>query len=103
MANKVRIYTRSSGGRFIAVMCPGCGYEHAFTVDMPDGNGNQWDYNGDKEKPTFSPSMLVFKDRPAARCHSIVEQGQIKFQMDCFHELKGQTHELPQIEEECNF
>ena len=34
-----------------AIECPGCGCSHIFD--------QQWTFNGDFEKPTFSPSMLV--------------------------------------------
>jgi len=48
------------------------------------------------DKPTFSPSLLVFKDVPARRCHSFVADGSIQFLSDCFHELKNQTVEIPE-------
>jgi len=33
------------------VMCPGCKHYHVFD--------QRWTFNGDFDKPTFTPSMLV--------------------------------------------
>lgn len=68
----------------VLIFCPGCKTGHAFDL-------SRWEFNGDLEKPTFSPSMLVNKDDPKSRCHSFVKDGNIQFLNDCFHELKGQT------------
>lgn len=98
---KVNIYTRSTGGRYGAIMCPGCGYEHPFTLDVPspdDPKKNLWTFNEDLEKPTFMPSMLVWESEPTLRCHSFVKDGQIQFLGDCFHDLKNTIVELPEID-----
>jgi hypothetical protein len=65
------------------VFCVGCGYGHHFD--------SRWTFNGNYEKPTFSPSLLVFKDDPASRCHSFVKDGQWEYLSDCFHSLAGKT------------
>lgn len=75
--------------------CPGCKYGHSFRIK---GQGPVWDWNGSLEKPTFSPSLLVWQSRPEARCHSFVRDGNIEFLGDCFHELKNQTVPLPPVE-----
>lgn len=82
--------------------CPGCGYEHAFHVgpqyptDLAAGIARpRWTWNGSFTAPTFSPSLLCNKDIPENRCHSFVTDGKIQFLGDCFHELKGQTVEIP--------
>lgn len=77
-----------------------------------------WAWNGDAERPTFSPSVLVRYyrispegaamitrgDRPPAGgrypgtdmvCHSFVKDGRIQFLTDCTHALAGQTVDLP--------
>jgi hypothetical protein len=60
-----------------------------------------WQFNGDVEKPTFTPSLLAFNSPPPnGRCHSFVKDGRIQFLGDCTHELKGQTVDLPDIKEE---
>lgn len=88
---KVEILNRPDGkfGAY-AIYCPGCKCYHAF-----DG---RWAFNGDFEKPTFSPSMLVNQHRPESRCHSFVTNGRIQFLSDSHHELAGQTVELPEVD-----
>jgi len=68
--------------------CPGCGSLHS--IQTP-----QWSFNGDLDKPTVSPSILVYGSESHPRCHSFVKDGQIQFLEDCGHELKGQTVEIP--------
>lgn len=68
------------------VFCPGCQYGHFFDL--------RWQFNGDFEKPTFSPSMLVNQHDPALRCHSFVRDGRWEFLSDCFHTLAGQTVDM---------
>ena len=84
------------------VFCPGCECGHLFHTVPWKGNaagtpGPVWTFNGNTERPTFSPSMLVNKSTPERRCHSYVRDGQIQFLNDCYHALKGTTVELPDI------
>lgn len=89
------------------VMCPACKSWHLFD-DAKNGQhprGASWTFNGDVEKPTFSPSMLVRlgpwpsqPDKPVQVCHSFVEDGKIRFLKDCTHELAGQTVDLPDVD-----
>lgn len=99
--------------------CPGCRSSHVVSVGA--GDGPRWEFNGDMERPTFKPSILVrgvrenlteeerrqYKDEYArvglaamdgkfgGRCHSYVTDGFIQFLGDCSHDLKGQTVPLP--------
>jgi len=74
------------------IWCPGCGFAHVF-----DG---RWQFDGDREKPTFVGSMLVHRspnwpaEHSHGRCHSFVRDGRIQFLSDCDHELAGQTVDL---------
>lgn len=96
--------------------CKGCECNHGVT--------DSWKFNGDYEKPTFSPSVLVrstkltekgesdwekwcdsgypdrngepFESTPTI-CHSFVTNGSIQYLNDCTHELAGQTVELEKI------
>lgn len=80
------------------IMCPGCKSEHVLTTNPKFWNdGDPWIFNGDKERPTFNPSLLIWKDNPDSRCHSFIKNGQIQFLGDCGHELKNQTIDLPEI------
>jgi hypothetical protein len=67
-------------------------------VKYTEGGNPQWIFNGDVDKPTFTPSLLVFGSVPEKRCHSFITDGKILFLDDCFHELKGQTVEIPEYE-----
>ncbi len=72
--------------------CPGCQELHAFAVDQPLSNGARWSFNGDIEKPTFSPSMNY-----VGHCHYTITAGMIQFHGDSVHALKGQTVPLPEL------
>lgn len=92
---KVERITNTDGTSVLMVFeCPGCGIDHAFTVESP--TRPKWDWNGDMEKPTFSPSLLVRWPDPDGQpgntnvCHSFVRDGVIEFLSDCTHKLAGQ-------------
>jgi uncharacterized protein DUF6527 len=88
------------GGQ-LGFWCPGCECMHA--VD------SGWTFDGNYDKPTFSPSILVTYRHPKGhtnenpapfgyqgeyvedRCHSFVKAGQIEFLGDCTHALVGKT------------
>jgi len=78
--------------------CPGCGYDHHVHSENFQGPTPKWSFNGDIEKPTVSPSLLVFASKPERRCHSFIKDGQIQFLSDCFHKLAGKTVDIPEYE-----
>ena len=85
---------------YYGFQCPGCGYEHAVTVNgKKNSQGASWGWNGSMEAPTFTPSINCNKDEPDVHCHSFVTDGRIQFLGDCFHALKGQTVEIPAWED----
>ena len=94
---KAKVIDFDKENQQVWIFCPGCKNHHAFTTKHP-GPFIPWDWNGDLEKPTFNPSMLVNKHDPKSRCHSFVRHGIIQFLSDCFHELKSTTVALPDIE-----
>lgn len=81
--------------------CPGCKAVHTFAVDTPQMNGARWAFDGNVDKPTFNPSMLITINAPghpnyqpgamSSTCHYFLHEGMIQFLGDCTHELKGQT------------
>lgn len=98
---------KADDGRLL-FYCEGCQMLHGVT--------NSWSFNGDFEKPTFSPSVLVrgtqritdeehdliingehVEPKPFA-CHSFVTDGKIQYLNDCTHQLAGKTVELPNEE-----
>lgn len=100
--------------------CPGCDMLHG--ISHGPGNGPRWGWNGNVDKPTLTPSVLVRYHRytpPADTlemadkirsgevkqtrievvCHSFVTDGRIQFLSDCTHKLAGQTVDLPDWED----
>lgn len=70
------------------VYCPACKTDHLFD--------HRWDFNGDLELPTFTPSLVVqidfsIKNRPDKKCHSFLIDGEWHYLNDCTHEMAGQT------------
>lgn len=101
----------------LCFFCPGCKEKHCIEQ-------GRWTFNGNFEKPTLTPSVLMrsghfadgnkdtcwctynaeqeAKGEPKAPfecevCHSFITDGQIQFLNDCTHELAGQTVELPEV------
>lgn len=109
---------RTTGGvtRYL-FHCPGCNEGHAVT--------DSWSFNGDFDRPAFSPSIKVSGTRLTEKgeqqyqewvdsghsklaepldsiptiCHSYVKDGRIQFLSDCTHPLVRQTVDLPDIDE----
>ena len=71
--------------------CPGCNEIHTINT--------RWHFDGDYDKPTISPSILVQWDEGPMlrkmRCHSFIKNGEIQFLTDCTHALAGKTVPLP--------
>lgn len=113
---------RTGEGGQLLFWCPGCNCEHQ--VYVGDGPGTRWGFNGDYERPTFTPSVLIQSghyapghkagscwctynaqrpDNPSPFkcyvCHSFVKNGQIQFLGDCTHALAGQTVPLKPVDE----
>lgn len=88
---------RSETSNSVLIHCPGCGHLHS--IDL-----SRWTWNGDLEKPTFQPSLLVSWDfrtrgKIESYCHSFITDGKIQFLSDSQHSLSGQTVDLPNVED----
>jgi len=83
------------------VECPGCKMLHQIPTKHSHPGAN-WNFNGDMEKPTFSPSLLVRSawgdEREKRVCHSFIRDGMWQFLNDCTHDLAGQTVPMIDIE-----
>lgn len=80
--------------------CPGCKGSHYIGVEQALSNGAQWTFNGDVEKPTFSPSVKHRMGKNLDRCcHYFIKNGKIEYCSDCTHELAGKTVDLPDFPE----
>ena len=62
-------------------------------------NGPGWFWNGDRRKPTFSPSILDTGGGGHVRNHVFVRNGIIEYLQDCGHELAGKKNELPRLKD----
>lgn len=94
---KLRKHVRDKPGEVYVFHCPGCGYGHAYYVGV-EGMPS-WEFNGDLEKPTFHPSLLVNGHVPGKRCHLFVTNGKIHYCGDCFHDLKGKVVDMEDVED----
>lgn len=114
----VRGILRLGEGGHTLFWCPGCNEAHAVRVrDDGQNVGGAWGFNGNYDKPTFSPSVLVRGverlteaeydrvragekvDKPQTVCHSFVRDGQIQFLGDCTHSMAGKTVPIPRFDE----
>lgn len=109
---KVKLFDAEHGTyRF---RCP-AGHDHFINTIVPNQQAAQWGFNGNLDKPTFTPSVNERAGRfvdvnikgneewlsdPANsyQCHFIITDGFIYFCGDCSHDLKGQTLELPDLD-----
>ncbi len=99
---KARIFGTENNG-MVCINCPGCGTFHVIATSVPLSNGAVWNFNGNFEKPTFTPSLLVkypsFETNMFV-CHSFITDGKIQFLTDSTHKLSGQTVDLPDVDED---
>jgi hypothetical protein len=85
--------------------CPGCESMHVFYTNKPAAGGALWTFNGDLERPTFGPSMVItteaYEDEgvhlPQERCHYWLRSGGIEYLHDSTHQLKGLHIALPDL------
>ena len=118
---KTRLGDNGDGSKTLMFWCPGCKESHAARVRGPGGSRPSWEWNGSRDSPTLSPSLLVTSGHHVAGhdggdcwctynaenpgepapfrcqvCHSFVRDGRIQFLGDCTHELAGQTVDIPE-------
>lgn len=103
---------RDVQGGGLVFWCPGCDMAHQ--VYVGDGPGPRWGWDGDVDRPTFTPSVRVQgvvpltdaehaaymrgEEIPEPRrmlCHSLITDGRIQFLHECTHALAGKTVPLP--------
>jgi len=84
---------------YYSFYCEGCEHLHTYTVTE---DGQNWIFNGDMDKPSFTPSLLNRNPLIAVdgtvterdRCHLHVTDGMVIHCSDCTHKLAGLTVEL---------
>lgn len=67
--------------------CPGCEFCHS--IKFGAGPGPRWTWNGDANRPTFSPSIRAVTGKKV--CHFFVTDGVIQYLSDSTHHLAGIT------------
>ena len=94
---KVTTAIDGEGRRRIAFRCNGCGHHHG----VPVSGDTAWEWNGDVDNPTISPSILNRGPYPEGErvCHIFVREGKIEYLQDCTHHLAGQTVEMEDVNE----
>lgn len=86
---------RSAEGNRFHYACPGCECYHFVTVDK--NQTPNWDFNGDIEKPTISPSVRVDYGEGQI-CHFFIRDGFYEYCSDSTHQFSGQKIEVPDWE-----
>lgn len=87
--------------------CPGCNSGHEIDTEQSNSSGAKWSFDGDMERPTFSPSINMRwgkyvdpkYERGGGVCHYFIRAGRIEFCGDSTHALAGKTVDLPDIPE----
>ena len=88
-----------AGETRIVWRCPACKCSHGVPID----GARKWDFNGNMESPSLSPSILISYGgaNPPDRsniCHCFIRNGNIEYCSDCSHDLAGKTVEIPNFE-----
>ena len=89
---KIKHYQDRFGNEGYTFFCPACGYRHPF--DIP-----RWNFNGDFENPTFTPSLRVIGGPTGTLCHLSITNGMIQYHGDCPHSYVGKTIPMVQLDE----
>lgn len=111
LSSKLRKWATEDGSQEgLIYWCQGCDGPHQIRTK---GAGDSWGWNGDVERPVFTPSVRV--SAPARRdpetgestpertlCHTFVgcngaQPGEVIFLSDCSHALAGQVLPLPDL------
>ena len=98
MAKVQRTSDECDGWTFI---CPACGeWPHNNRHIVPDKG---WTFNRNVDLPTFTPSIkvtgrwtnadeagIITESQPNDCCHIVITDGELHYQGDCTHSLRGQ-------------
>lgn len=110
MTNPVAVVRDQADGpseyKVLVFICPGCNGSGVHMLPITgtgDIKGASWEWDGNLEAPTLSPSILTMYtqhgkdgDKPFV-CHSFLKAGVFQFLEDCTHELRGKTAPLPPL------
>lgn len=113
LSRKLRSSVDVNGRKGLTYWRQGCESLHQIWYEG-GAPGRNWGWNGDAERPIFTPSVLVtypanpdadeeFKEWRTARCcHTFVgcngaQPGEVIFLGDCTHALAGTVQPLPDL------
>lgn len=79
--------------------CPGCQSGHEISVEVKNHSGAQWTFNGNVERPVFSPSINMrwgsYADPKCEHkggvCHCFIRDGRADDQGRCGADMTGKT------------
>jgi hypothetical protein len=102
MAKIKRLTDQAGQSETWVFWCPGCNDVHPYrTIAAPSEAGAPcWGFNGDVERPTFTPSLLVNGSGRGRRCHLFLTAGRLEFCADSAHELAGKVVDCPEWDDE---
>lgn len=93
--------------RGYAHWCPACEEIHIFATEGKNHSGASWTFDGNVNRPTFTPSMLITinpktapdydPEEPTDVCYYFLQNGTIQYLADCTHALKSQRVILPNL------
>jgi hypothetical protein len=76
-------------GESLWMWCPACDLAKRIPVNRSEGVS--WDWDGNLETPTLSPSILQHGGGNHPQCHSFLKTGIWEFLDDCTHSMAGQN------------
>jgi hypothetical protein len=84
--------------------CPGCKGHHTIYTTQKNEVGAIWEFNGDLENPTFTPSIkssYVSEEGAEPQiCHLVLTDGELHFCADSTHALAGCSQSLADVDED---
>lgn len=115
------IFKYDSESGYVSYSCPACGHLHS--VPVRPVAAERWNWNGNLEAPTLTPSVFNRSIKPLTEeeglaydaayeslgaailndsrfrwwCHHFVTDGKIVYCNDCTHSYSGQTVPLPEM------
>lgn len=93
MSKVINTFKDQDEEKHISFYCTGCHKRHW----IPTAGPKAWQFNGDYEKPTITPSIMVNRGRTNPKvhqCHVQITDGWISFYEDCSHDRAGKKFEL---------
>lgn len=104
---KARFQTDTDGEEYFLFWCVGCLHLHSFRIKAGAQNAPGapvWQFDGNRQKPTFSPSLLnrepLLLMSPDRICHLFLRNGTIEYLSDCTHSFAGKNVEVEMKEDD---